>query len=198
MDAKRCCSICLKENSNQTLDDPDNLVTFTNCCQQPVHISCLEQWFLSCISNGWDETCPYCRNVWETDNESIPEGLDFDMEELVDNEEELDWNLHIVPQLNAFLELIRGNNLDDFQNKAALIYILDICHRYLEQHRLVQQPIDPEVLIEAQLDECRDRFRLKFKEFYQMLVRIRENSTIPRFIETVTSGFPFITRGDLI
>ena len=220
MDAKRCCSICLKENSNQTLDDPDNLVTFTNCCQQPVHITCLEQWFLSCISNGWDETCPYCRHVWETD-ESIPGGLDFDMEELVneelvneelidqevliDDEEELDWNLHIVPQLNAFLELIRGNNLDDFQNKAALIYILDICHRYLEQHSLVQHPppspshpIDPELLIEAQLGGCHDRFRLKFKEFYQMLVRIRENSTIPRFIETVTSGFPFVTRSDLI
>ena len=205
MDAKRCCSICLKENSNQTLDDPDNLVTFTNCCQQPVHISCLEQWFLSCISNGWDETCPYCRHVWEMDDESIPGGLDFDMEELVDDEEELDWNLHIIPQLNAFLELIRGNNLDDFQNKAALIYILDICHRYLEQHSLVQHPlpspgqlIDPEVLIEAQLGGCHDRFRLKFKEFYQMLVRIRENSTISRFIETVTSSFPFITSGDLI
>ena len=84
-----------------------------------IHILCLEQWFLSCISNGWDETCPYCRNVWEKDNESIPEGLDFDMEELVDDEEELDWNLHIVPQLNAFLELIRGNNLDDFSKQGS-------------------------------------------------------------------------------
>lgn len=161
MDAKICCSICLKENSDNTMDDPDNLVTFTNCCQQPLHISCLEQWFLSCIQNGWDETCPYCRHLWDIGDEGFWDTLELEGEEGEEDDEELDWTSHIIPQLNAFLELVRINNLDNFQNKAALIYILDICQKYLEQNRLVRpeppppgQSIDLVALIDAQI---RDR-----------------------------------------